>query len=79
MSGLPLLSLAIWLPILGGLLVLATGSDRNAGLARPLALAVAVAAFGAVYVLLAMVLVLNGAERERFVWGPLRRLRKKGG
>ncbi len=44
-----------------------------------LALAVAVAAFGAVYVLLAMVLVLNGAERERFVWGPLRRLRKKGG
>ncbi|MBV6476205.1 MAG: NADH-quinone oxidoreductase subunit M [Rhodocyclaceae bacterium] len=45
MSGLPLLSLAIWLPILGGLLVLATGSDRNAGLARPLALAVAVAGF----------------------------------
>ncbi len=45
MSGLPLLSLAIWLPIVGGLLVLATGSDRNAGLARPLALAVAVAGF----------------------------------
>ena len=45
MTGLPLLSLAIWLPIVGGLLVLATGSDRNAGLARPLALAVAVAGF----------------------------------
>ena len=45
MSGLPLLSLAIWLPIVGGLLVLATGSDRNAGLARPLALVVAVAGF----------------------------------
>ena len=45
MSGLPLLSLAIWLPVIGGLLVLATGSDRNAGLARPLALAVAVAGF----------------------------------
>jgi NADH-quinone oxidoreductase subunit M len=45
MSGLPLLSLAIWLPIVGGLLVLATGPDRNAGLARPLALVVAVAGF----------------------------------
>jgi NADH-quinone oxidoreductase subunit M len=45
MTGLPLLSLAIWLPIVGGLLVLATGSDRNAGLARPLALAVAIAGF----------------------------------
>ncbi|MBM3391547.1 MAG: NADH-quinone oxidoreductase subunit M [Betaproteobacteria bacterium] len=45
MTGLPLLSLAIWLPIIGGLLVLATGSDRNAGLARPLALVVAIAGF----------------------------------
>jgi NADH-quinone oxidoreductase subunit M len=45
MTGLPLLSLAIWLPIVGGLLVLATGSDRNASLARPLALAFAVAGF----------------------------------
>ena len=45
MSGLPLLSLAIWLPVIGGLLVLATGSDRNAGLARPMALALAVAGF----------------------------------
>ncbi|OQY71311.1 MAG: NADH-quinone oxidoreductase subunit M [Rhodocyclaceae bacterium UTPRO2] len=45
MSGLPLLSLAIWLPIAGGLLVLATGSDRNAGLARLLALVVAAAGF----------------------------------
>jgi NADH-quinone oxidoreductase subunit M len=45
MTGLPLLSLAIWLPIVGGLLVLATGSDRNARLARPLALAFAIAGF----------------------------------
>jgi len=44
-SAFPLLSLAIWLPIVGGLLVLATGADRNAGLARPLALLVAVAGF----------------------------------
>ena len=45
MTGLPLLSIAIWLPIVGGLLVLATGSDRNAGLARLIALVVAVAGF----------------------------------
>ena len=45
MTDIPLLSLAIWVPILGGLLVLATGSDRNAPLARMLAFAVAVAGF----------------------------------
>ena len=38
MSGTPLLSYAIWVPILAGLIVLATGSDRNAPLARMLAL-----------------------------------------
>ena len=38
MSEMPLLSLAIWLPILSGLVVLCTGSDRNAPLARMLAL-----------------------------------------
>ncbi|MFZ2855462.1 MAG: NADH-quinone oxidoreductase subunit M [Rhodocyclaceae bacterium] len=42
MSGTPLLSLAIWVPILAGFLVLATGSDRNAPLARMLALAGAI-------------------------------------
>ena len=45
MTNIPLLSLAVWVPILGGLLVLATGSDRNAPLARMLAFAVAVAGF----------------------------------
>ena len=39
MSGMPLLSYAIWVPIFAGLLVLTTGSDRNASLARMLALA----------------------------------------
>jgi len=34
----PLLSLAVWLPILFGVLVLATGNDRNASLARIIAL-----------------------------------------
>ncbi|MDE2584775.1 MAG: NADH-quinone oxidoreductase subunit M [Betaproteobacteria bacterium] len=45
MSGYPLLSLAIWIPIAAGLLVLATGSDRNAPLARSLALIGALAGF----------------------------------
>jgi NADH-quinone oxidoreductase subunit M len=38
-SGFPLLSLIIWLPILAGVAVLATGGDRNAQMARYLALA----------------------------------------
>ena len=38
MLGLPTLSLVIWLPIAAGLLVLATGSDRHAPLARWVAL-----------------------------------------
>src|SRR3990172_4155450 len=36
--GLPAISIAIWLPILFGILVLATGDDRNATLARILAM-----------------------------------------
>jgi len=43
MSGLPLLSLAIWVPIFSGLVVLLTGSDRNSPLARMLALLGAIA------------------------------------
>ncbi|NMF95921.1 NADH-quinone oxidoreductase subunit M [Aromatoleum toluolicum] len=45
MTGMPFLSLAIWIPILGGLLVLATGSDRNAPLARSLSMLVALVGF----------------------------------
>ncbi len=44
-ADLPLLSLVIWTPILGGLLVLATGSDRGVE-ARVLALVVAIVTFG---------------------------------
>ncbi|MDD4979225.1 MAG: NADH-quinone oxidoreductase subunit M [Gallionella sp.] len=36
--GLPVISVAIWLPIVFGVLVLATGNDKNAPLARILAL-----------------------------------------
>jgi len=43
--GYPLLSVAIWLPIVFGLLVLATGHDRNAPLARLIALVGAVLSF----------------------------------
>jgi NADH-quinone oxidoreductase subunit M len=45
MSALPSLSTVIWLPILAGVAVLFTGSDRNARLARMLALVGAVAGF----------------------------------
>ena len=43
--GLPLLSVAIWLPIFFGVLVLATGNDRNAPLARKIALVGAILGF----------------------------------
>ncbi|MFN3984327.1 MAG: NADH-quinone oxidoreductase subunit M [Rhodocyclaceae bacterium] len=54
MTGMPLLSLAIWIPILGGLLVLATGSDRNAPMARMLSLVIAIAAFAVTVPLFAL-------------------------
>lgn len=37
-AGYPILSLTIWVPIISGIVVLATGSERNAPLARLLAL-----------------------------------------
>ena len=45
MSSLPLLSLAIWIPIVAGFAVLAAGADRNAPLARMLGLIGAAVAF----------------------------------
>lgn len=45
MSNYPLLSLAIWVPILAGVIVLMTGGNRNAPLARVLALIGAIAGF----------------------------------
>jgi NADH-quinone oxidoreductase subunit M len=45
MLGFNLLNLAIWIPILAGAAVLATGSDRNAGAARLIALIGAVLGF----------------------------------
>ncbi len=43
--GYPILSVVIWLPIVFGVLVLATGNDRNASLARIVALVGAVLSF----------------------------------
>ncbi len=43
--GFHLLSVAIWLPILFGILVMATGNDRNAAMARYLALAGSILGF----------------------------------
>jgi NADH-quinone oxidoreductase subunit M len=45
MQGSSLLSLAIWVPIVAGLAVLTTGSDRHAGVARMVALVGAVLGF----------------------------------
>ncbi|MDX1489447.1 MAG: hypothetical protein R3268_14650, partial [Acidiferrobacterales bacterium] len=39
------LSIAIWLPIFGGVVVAATGGDQNAPLARRLSLGFAIATF----------------------------------
>ncbi|MEQ1532164.1 MAG: NADH-quinone oxidoreductase subunit M [Sideroxydans sp.] len=55
--GYPLLSVAIWLPIIFGLLVLATGNDRNAPLARLIALV------GAVLGLLVTLPLYTGFDR----------------
>jgi NADH-quinone oxidoreductase subunit M len=45
MTEIPYLNLAIWVPILGGVLVLATGPDTHARMARVVALLVAVLGF----------------------------------
>jgi NADH-quinone oxidoreductase subunit M len=44
-AGWPLLSLVIWTPIIGGMLVLATGGDKNATEARVLGLVIAIVTF----------------------------------
>ncbi|MBA3023876.1 MAG: NADH-quinone oxidoreductase subunit M [Sideroxydans sp.] len=57
MFGYPLLSVVIWLPIVFGVLVLATGNDRNASLARIIALV------GAVLGLLVTIPLYTGFDR----------------
>ena len=69
-SSAPILSLSIWLPVVSGLVVFATGGDRNAQLARLLALLGSLAAFA---VTLPLMLDFNTATAqfqfvERFDW-----------
>ncbi|RDI46917.1 complex I subunit 4 family protein [Aquicella lusitana] len=42
---LPILSIVIWLPLIGAVLCLCTGSDKNANIARTIAVIVALASF----------------------------------
>ncbi|MGC2165341.1 MAG: NADH-quinone oxidoreductase subunit M [Gallionella sp.] len=56
--GLPVLSIAIWLPIIFGILVLATGDDKNAGLARIIAMV------GSVLGFLVTIPLYTGFERD---------------
>jgi NADH-quinone oxidoreductase subunit M len=72
MNALPILSTVIWLPILAGVAVLFTGSDRNAGLARLLAL---VGALAGLIVALPLWNAFDAAATgfqfvERVVWIP---------
>ena len=64
-ADLPLLSIAIWLPIIFGLLVFATGGDRNAVFARMLALIGSVASLVVTLPLLAD--FNNAATQFQFV------------
>lgn len=72
MTELPIISLAIWVPILAGILVLFTGDDRRACLARWLALAGSIAGF---LVTLPLYTGFDFAEggfqfQERLSWVP---------
>src|SRR5574338_1403832 len=72
MTGVPILSLAIWVPILGGLLTIATGSDRNAPLARIIALISAIAGLVVTFPLYTGFDVAKGAMQfvELATWIP---------
>lgn len=67
-----LLSLAIWVPIVAGVLVLATGSDERAGFARILALIGALAGFAVTLPLFALFDRANGGYQfvELLPWIP---------
>ena len=72
MTDLPIISLAIWMPILAGVLVLFTGDDRRACLARWLALAGSIAGFLVTLPLYTGFDFANGGFQfqERISWIP---------
>ncbi|HSD37815.1 MAG TPA: NADH-quinone oxidoreductase subunit M [Rhodocyclaceae bacterium] len=76
MTGVPYLSLSIWIPIFGGLLTLASGSDRNAGIARVIALITAIAGLAVTLPLFAHFDVASAAMQfqEDAAWIPYMRI-----
>lgn len=72
MTDLPIISLAIWVPILAGVLVLFTGDERRACLARWLALAGSIAGFLVTLPLYTGFDFANGGFQfqERISWIP---------
>lgn len=72
MTDLPIISLAIWVPILAGIAVLFTGDDRRACLARWMALAGSIAGFLATLPLYTEFNFADGGFQfqERFSWIP---------
>ncbi len=72
MTSLPLLSLAIWVPIFAGILVLLTGDDKNASSARWIALLGALAAFAVTIPLYTGFNIADGGFQfqEGYSWIP---------
>jgi NADH-quinone oxidoreductase subunit M len=72
MTSLPLLSLAIWMPILAGILVLFTGDDKNASSARWIALLGALVAFAVTIPLYTGFNIADGGFQfqEGYSWIP---------
>ena len=72
MTALPLLSLAIWVPIFAGILVLITGDDKHASTARWIALLGALAAFAVTIPLYTGFNMADGGFQfqEGFSWIP---------
>ena len=72
MTSLPLLSLAIWVPIFAGILVLLTGDDKNASSARWIALLGAIVAFAVTIPLYTGFNIADGGFQfqEGYSWIP---------
>jgi NADH-quinone oxidoreductase subunit M len=76
MTGVPYLSLSIWIPIFGGLLTLATGDDRRANVARAIALITAVVGLAVTLPLFSQFDVGSAAMQfqEEAAWIPYMRI-----
>ena len=70
MHAYPILSIAIWLPILVGLLVLAIGSDRNPAPARWVALIGSVVSFIVTIPLITTITVISAVNTTNHIEMP---------